>query len=55
MMAKNLAEALAPMREKNIYYTAHPDLVSDMLAAGEKKAAQVAGETLAEVRAAIQI
>jgi len=55
LMAKNLADALAPMREKNAYYTAHPDLVSDMLAAGEKKAALVAGETLAEVRAAIQI
>lgn len=55
MMAKHLADALSPMREKSAYYTAHPDLVNDMLAAGEKKAAQVAGETLAEVRAAIQI
>jgi len=55
LMAKHLADALAPMREKNAYYTAHPDLVNDMLTAGEKKAAQVAGETLAEVRAAIQI
>ncbi len=55
IMAKHLTDALSPMREKNAYYTAHPGLVDDMLAAGEKKAVQVAGETLAEVRAAIKI
>ena len=55
MMAKNLIDALAPIREKNQYFNDHPEIVDDVLAAGEKKAGQVARETLEEVRAAINL
>jgi len=55
MMAKNLVEALAPIREKNLYFTDHPEIVDDILVSGEKKAGQVAKETLEEVRAAINL
>ncbi len=55
MMAKNLIDALAPIREKNLYFTDHPKIVDDILASGKKKAGQVAKETLEEVRAAINL
>jgi len=55
MMAKNLIDALAPIREKNQYFNNHSGIVDDILAAGDKKAGQVARETLAEVRAAINL
>ncbi len=55
MMAKNLVDALAPIREKNLYFTDHPEIVDDILASGEEKAGQVAKETLEEVRAAIKL
>lgn len=54
-MARNLSDALAPIREKSAYYSAHPDIVDDTLMEGGKKAARVAAQTLAEVRAAIKI
>jgi tryptophanyl-tRNA synthetase len=55
IMAKNLINALAPIREKNLYFSDHPAIVDEILASGEKKAGQVAKETLAEVRAAIKL
>jgi len=55
MMAKKLIDALAPIREKNQYFNNHPEIVDDVLAAGEKKAGQIARETLEEVRAAINL
>ena len=55
MMAKNLINALAPIRQKNQYFKEHPGIVDDVLASGEKKAGKVAEETLEEVRAAINL
>ncbi len=55
IMAKNLIDALAPIREKNQYFKDHPEIVDEVLASGEKKAGQVAEETLEEVRAAINL
>jgi tryptophanyl-tRNA synthetase len=55
MMAKNLIDALAPIRDKNQYFTEHSEIVNDILTSGEKKASQVAKETLEEVRAAINL
>jgi tryptophanyl-tRNA synthetase len=55
MMAKNLIDALSPIREKNQYYNDHPEIVDEVLASGEKKAGLVAKETLEEVRAAINL
>jgi len=55
MMAKNLINALEPIREKNQYFNDHPEIVDEVLAAGEKKAGRVARETLEEVRAAINL
>lgn len=54
-MANNLIEVLGPIREKNQYYTKNPEVVDDILSSGDKAAAQVAKETLAEVRAAINL
>jgi tryptophanyl-tRNA synthetase len=55
IMAKNLIDALAPIREKNQYFNDHPEIVDDVLAAGKKKAGRIAKETLEEVRAAIKL
>lgn len=55
IMAENLINALAPIREKNLYFTDHPEIVDDIIAAGEKKAGHVAKNTLEEVRAAINL
>lgn len=54
-MAKNLAAALAPIREKNAYYGNHPNIVDDMLKSGEAQATRIARQTLEEVRAALHI
>ena len=55
IMAKNLIAALASIREKNQYYTAHPEIVDNILAAGDKKAGLVARTTLEQVRAAVNL
>lgn len=54
-MAAHLITALAPLREKNQYYKDHPEIVDDILRAGDEKARQVAKDTLMEVRAAIHL
>jgi len=55
MMAESLIKALAPIRDKNKYFTAHPEIVDDIIAAGDKKARSVAENTLREVREAIKL
>jgi len=55
MMAKNLVEALAPIREKNLYFSEHPEIVNDVIRSGGEKAKKVAQATMAEVRAAINL
>jgi len=55
MMANNLIAALAPIREKRIYYETNPDLLEDIIKAGNKKARVVAQQTMADVRHAMNI
>ena len=55
IMAKNLSEALAPIREKREYYLSKPGLVDDIIKEGTEQAKKVARMTLEEVRAAIKI
>lgn len=54
-MARNLVEALAPIRERRRYYETRPDEVADIIEEGSRKAREIACETLAEVRAALQM
>jgi tryptophanyl-tRNA synthetase len=46
---------LEPMRERRVKYTNNPELIRDILMAGNKKAYQAAQETILEVREAMQI
>jgi tryptophanyl-tRNA synthetase len=55
VMARNLINALEPMREKRAYYETRPQLVDDIIEDGCEKARKVARKTMAEVRAAIKI
>ncbi len=55
IMARNLSEALGPIREKRSYYEAHPELVNDTIENGNQKARAVAVQTMGEVRAALKI
>ncbi|MFP4532868.1 MAG: tryptophan--tRNA ligase [Desulfobacterales bacterium] len=54
-MAENLIAALAPIREKTEYYKQRPDLVEDIIAKGNEKAAKEAQRTMEGVRAALKI
>ncbi len=53
MMAERLVEALAPVRDKRQYYEARPEMVKEIMAAGNQKARSVAQQTMEEVRAAV--
>lgn len=55
IMAQHLIQALEPIRQQRAYYKARPDLVQDIIAAGCLKASEVAGKTMAAVRAAMKI
>jgi len=55
MMAESLIKALAPIRDKNKYFTARPEIVDEIIATGDKKARKIAENTLAEVREAIKL
>ncbi|MFH1075509.1 MAG: tryptophan--tRNA ligase [Pseudomonadota bacterium] len=55
IMAENLSEFLAPVRERHDYYEARPDLVEEILKQGEIKARGVAQETIEQVRTAVKI
>lgn len=54
-MAQYLARALEPIREQRAHYEANPDLVADIIAAGNAKACAVADKTMADVRTALNI
>jgi tryptophanyl-tRNA synthetase len=54
-MAVHLNAALTPIREKRAYYEERPELVSDIIDAGDRKARQVAEATMSEVRNAMKI
>lgn len=53
--AGRIAEFLAPMREKRLYYEAHVDEVKDILIDGEKRAHREAQKTMAEVHNAMKL
>jgi tryptophanyl-tRNA synthetase len=55
IMARNLIEALAPIREKRRYYEERPQRVEQIIEEGCARARIVARNTMAEVRAAIHI
>ena len=55
IMAQNLITALEPIHEKRNFYESRPELVDDIILTGSNKAREVAGQTMKEVRAAIQI
>jgi len=53
--SNHVAEALAPLREKRVYFETHPEEVSHILEEGELKARTVARHTMGEVHAAMRI
>ncbi len=55
MMAKNLVQALAPIRQKRSEFEADPDRVREIMDAGNNKARAICRETMEEVRAAVKI
>ncbi len=55
IMAANLVEYLAPIREKRVYYDERPDLVEDIIGTGCDKAREVAQKTMAAVRSAMKL
>jgi tryptophanyl-tRNA synthetase len=55
LMAENLIQALAPIREKRAYYETHPERVEQIIAAGDEKARCVARQTMDAVRAALNL
>jgi tryptophanyl-tRNA synthetase len=55
LMAEGLIHALEPIRQKNRYYTEHPEQVDEVIAEGREKAGRVAAETLAQVRSAVRL
>ena len=55
IMARNLIDALAPIREKRAFYVDRPDQVEQIIAEGAQRARNVAESTMAEVRAAMKI
>jgi tryptophanyl-tRNA synthetase len=54
-MAKNLADFLAPVYEKRLYFEQHPQEVTAAIEHGDNKARAVAAQTLEEVRKAMNI
>jgi tryptophanyl-tRNA synthetase len=54
-MAANLIQALAPIHERRRYYQEHPELIAEIIDAGNRKAGQMARQTMREVRAALKI
>ncbi len=55
IMAENLINALAPIREKRNFFEERPEMVAEIIASGNQKAKAVARQTMQEVRNAIHI
>ena len=55
IMAENLAQALAPIYDKRKYYEARPDLVTEIMEEGSRKAREIARSTMREVREKLNI
>lgn len=52
-LAKSINEALAPFREQRAELSKNPDYVFDVLREGGKRAREIAGQTMVEVRNAV--
>ena len=50
LLAKALNDMLDPIREKRAYYEAHMDEVKDILASGTRKANEIGGRNIAEIK-----
>ncbi|VEN73491.1 Tryptophan--tRNA ligase [Candidatus Desulfarcum epimagneticum] len=55
IMAENLAEALAPIREKRRRYESRPELIDEIIEKGNEKARAEARRTMADVRNALEL
>jgi tryptophanyl-tRNA synthetase len=55
VMAENLIQALAPMREKREFYLSHPEIVQEIMVEGSRRARQIAVETLGQVKALLHM
>jgi tryptophanyl-tRNA synthetase len=55
LMGEHLVTALKPIREKRREYEAKPELVTDIMEAGNRKAREIARQTMEEVRGAVKI
>jgi len=53
LLAQHFAEYFAPFRERRSALAAHPDYVWDILAEGARRAAVIADDTIAAVKAAV--
>ena len=54
-LATNIIEELKPIREKRVYYEAHPEEVDKILIEGTEKARKVAKETMKKVKKAMRL
>jgi tryptophanyl-tRNA synthetase len=54
-MAQYLNAFLDPIRERRRYYQERPQLVEEIITAGNEKARQASRRTMDDVRAAIQL
>ncbi len=55
MCAKKISDHFSSYRDKRSEFDKKPDLIKDILSDGEKRAKQVAQETMEEVRDAMKI
>ena len=54
-LAKNIIEALRPIREKRKYYEERPELLEKILKDGTKKAQEIAKETMRKVKESMKL
>jgi len=55
IIAKNLADALKPIREKRQFYEERTSLIEDIIVDGTRKAKKIACDTMKEVKSAMNI
>ena len=54
-LAKNIIEALKPIREKRKYYEERPELLDEILKNGTRKAQEIAKETMRKVKESMKL
>jgi tryptophanyl-tRNA synthetase len=54
-LADHLVARLAPIRERRLHYEKRPDEVRDIFLEGARRAREVTGETMEEVRSAVRL